>query len=343
MLQPFWDACARRLPPWLAPNVLTVLGVVVVAVPTAIAIHAAPSLRGPIPAWMIVAQVLGVFAFQTLDAIDGKQARRTGSSSPLGSFLDHALDILTMQLVFAGVALSLQLGDGLPLWLLLGGTLVNNYFLHWETRRTGELVLGNGTSITDAQALAMGLHLVTLVVGFEFWRAPLFGSWSRGEVLLVAATFVVGGAGLLASLVRGVAGARRKAEGLVAYARLTVPVVYFASATTLLLTIHGAHARLLVIAGCAAIGVRLVGDVVLANLSDEEASPVPVGLLAVTAVTIASATHAVPERTLGACTAAIGAALLFGWLVQTTRGLARRLGISIFTLGKVGALAPEGS
>ena len=28
----------------------------------------------------------------TLDGIDGKQARRTGSSSPLGEMFDHGLD-----------------------------------------------------------------------------------------------------------------------------------------------------------------------------------------------------------------------------------------------------------
>ena len=31
----------------------------------------------------------GLFIYQSLDAIDGKQARRTGSSSPLGEVFDH--------------------------------------------------------------------------------------------------------------------------------------------------------------------------------------------------------------------------------------------------------------
>ena len=33
-----------------------------------------------------------VFWYQTLDAIDGKQARRTNNCSPLGQLLDHNLD-----------------------------------------------------------------------------------------------------------------------------------------------------------------------------------------------------------------------------------------------------------
>lgn len=34
----------------------------------------------------------GLFLYQTLDAIDGKQARRTGSSTPLGELFDHGCD-----------------------------------------------------------------------------------------------------------------------------------------------------------------------------------------------------------------------------------------------------------
>lgn len=32
---------------------------------------------------------VGLFIYQSLDAIDGKQARRTGASSPLGEVFDH--------------------------------------------------------------------------------------------------------------------------------------------------------------------------------------------------------------------------------------------------------------
>jgi phosphatidylglycerophosphate synthase len=35
---------------------------------------------------------LGLFIYQSLDAIDGKQARRTNSQSPLGELFDHGCD-----------------------------------------------------------------------------------------------------------------------------------------------------------------------------------------------------------------------------------------------------------
>lgn len=41
---------------------------------------------------------IGLFVYQSLDAIDGKQARRTGMSGPLGELFDHGTcDTLIIQ------------------------------------------------------------------------------------------------------------------------------------------------------------------------------------------------------------------------------------------------------
>jgi len=45
-----------------------------------------------IPRWASFLCGFGLFVYQSLDAIDGKQARRTGSSSPLGELFDHGCD-----------------------------------------------------------------------------------------------------------------------------------------------------------------------------------------------------------------------------------------------------------
>jgi len=41
---------------------------------------------------------VGLFIYQTLDAIDGKQARRIQCSSPLGELFDHGCDALSIGL-----------------------------------------------------------------------------------------------------------------------------------------------------------------------------------------------------------------------------------------------------
>ena len=48
-----------------------------------------------LPGWTLVTAALGLFIYQALDAIDGKQARRTGSATPLGELFDHGCDSLS--------------------------------------------------------------------------------------------------------------------------------------------------------------------------------------------------------------------------------------------------------
>ncbi len=48
-----------------------------------------------IPAWVLVLAAIGLFVYQTLDACDGKQARRTGNSSSLGELFDHGCDVVS--------------------------------------------------------------------------------------------------------------------------------------------------------------------------------------------------------------------------------------------------------
>lgn len=47
------------------------------------------------PLWAYLLCAVGLFVYQSLDAIDGKQARRTNNSSPLGELFDHGCDSLS--------------------------------------------------------------------------------------------------------------------------------------------------------------------------------------------------------------------------------------------------------
>ena len=49
-----------------------------------------------VPCWASLLCGIGLFVYQSLDAIDGKQARRTNSGSPLGELFDHGCDAISM-------------------------------------------------------------------------------------------------------------------------------------------------------------------------------------------------------------------------------------------------------
>ena len=54
--------------------------------------------------------LLVLFIYQSLDAIDGKQARRTGTNNPLGEFFDHGCDAVSNLLLIpcSGGAIALN-------------------------------------------------------------------------------------------------------------------------------------------------------------------------------------------------------------------------------------------
>lgn len=53
------------------------------------------TFKEEVPKWVCVFSAIALFVYQTLDAIDGKQARRTGTSGPLGQLFDHGCDAMT--------------------------------------------------------------------------------------------------------------------------------------------------------------------------------------------------------------------------------------------------------
>jgi ethanolaminephosphotransferase len=79
------------------------------------------------PGWMYLFSVFMAFMYQTLDAVDGKQARRTGSSSPLGQLFDHGVDAACVSF---GIVMYLQVirsGTTMGFYMLYISLTVNTY------------------------------------------------------------------------------------------------------------------------------------------------------------------------------------------------------------------------
>ncbi|AKV00385.1 hypothetical protein AKJ09_07048 [Labilithrix luteola] len=213
LLEPFWKATATLVPPWVAPNAITLSGLALVVASFGSMLIANPTLTGPAPKMVHVFAIVAIFAFQTLDALDGKQARKTKSSSALGNWCDHACDVAAIQMAMTTVGGAIGLGTGGALLFLLGSVIVNNYVIHWETRHTGTLYMGNGTSIYEAQLMMMAIHAITLGAGVELWGRPLgslvpfaaavpFASAPLRLWLVVVGVGAIGGVGMIGSLLR---------------------------------------------------------------------------------------------------------------------------------------------
>ena len=85
-------------------------------------------LDGDIPSWCFFFASLALFAYNTLDSIDGKQARRTKSSSPLGQLFDHGCDSFSMGFFILGVCHAAKI-SGFPAVILL----TSSQFMFWTS------------------------------------------------------------------------------------------------------------------------------------------------------------------------------------------------------------------
>lgn len=87
LLNPAWTYLTELLPLWLAPNMVTTIGGLHCGVSYGLLWWYSPDFDRSPPDWVVFLAGYCTFAYYTLDCMDGKQARRTGSSSPLGQLL----------------------------------------------------------------------------------------------------------------------------------------------------------------------------------------------------------------------------------------------------------------
>lgn len=171
----------QLVPRWVAPNVLTFTGGILLVLSFCLLSYYDWDYRGvasnpsqcPIPPWIWLVCAALMLASHTLDGIDGKQAKRTGSSSPLGrhhlvhmectnshsnqwsvfhgndsyagELFDHGIDSWSVFLI----TMTFYSNGGYGRWengvdnalLPFIATIAGFYVTHWEKYITGTLYL----------------------------------------------------------------------------------------------------------------------------------------------------------------------------------------------------------
>ena len=156
ILHPFWNKAVLFCPKWIAPNLLTFTGflccVLHYLLPalydydfTASTLH--PGYPPIIPSWVWLTIGILLFISHTLDGIDGKQARRTGTSSPLGELFDHGCDAWAMVLttstyydVFGRNEDGYSI-EPIRMYAIFWCIFTSFHISHWEKYNTGIMYL----------------------------------------------------------------------------------------------------------------------------------------------------------------------------------------------------------
>jgi archaetidylinositol phosphate synthase len=177
---------ARRLPRFVMPDHLTLLGVL-----AAVGIAAAYALSNRDPAWLWAASGLLVVHWLG-DSLDGTLARVRRSERPrYGYYLDHLVDAIATAVIGIGLGLSpyMLLATGLVIVVAYLVLSINTYL---ETNVLGVFSLGYGRlGPTEARAglivvntmLALGLAPSVSVLGLGVTVLDLFGLGVAGLML----------------------------------------------------------------------------------------------------------------------------------------------------------------
>lgn len=188
VMHPFWDYVVKFVPMSVAPNVLTLTGFACTLMNAFLlsyydyyfdASSDAVKTSRPIPpvVWLICA--VNLFLAHTLDGIDGKQARRTKATGPLGELMDHGVDSWTAVFVPLFVyslfgSVDYSFGPH-RMFFIFWSVFLTFYITHWEKYNTGVLYLP--WSYDLSQLFLFVCSLVTYWSSYRVWKSdfPLVG------------------------------------------------------------------------------------------------------------------------------------------------------------------------
>lgn len=179
VLNPWWLFVAKFVPAWVSPNLVTLIGLfftVSSMLFTAVVCNGDPSIY--INGNMIyTVTAFSMFAYQTLDAVDGKHARNTGQSTPLGALFDHGCDAVAA----TGGVIALELCSSTPgteaeeVRTIAGAIAfilppVSFFAAQWEHLYTHQMPAGG---VTEAQYCGIVVTLIAAMWGPSFFQADV--------------------------------------------------------------------------------------------------------------------------------------------------------------------------
>lgn len=190
VLNPFWFQLTELLPRRLAPNLVTFAGFLPLVLCYGLCWYHSPDYDTPLPRWMYLTLAVSLWWYQTLDAMDGKQARRIKESSPLGQLFDHGCDCMAC-LSHHSMAGVLFLPGGSKLVLAGLAALQTGFFMaQWQEHYLGVLYTSFGpVGVTETQYGLIALGLLGACAGPSGVAAFVQGTsafgMSMGSVAIV--------------------------------------------------------------------------------------------------------------------------------------------------------------
>lgn len=159
-------------PEWIAPNLITFLGLTFNILALVMTLVYDPTLTDA-PTWLPFLTGACLFIYQTLDNMDGKQARKVGASSPLGLLFDHGCDAITAGLT--AIPLTSCFGAG---WSVAGlftcwlSAFLTFYVQTWEEFYLDEMILPIVNGPSEGLVMICTACCLSGINGCSWWQKP---------------------------------------------------------------------------------------------------------------------------------------------------------------------------
>ena len=191
VLSPLAAFLVELLPRWVAPNLITLVGLGVPLSATLIYAHQCPAMDcRAAPRWPHLYCAVAILVYQTLDNMDGKQARRTRTASPLGMFFDHgcdAINCVVCTLSVPGCAITAGRHDVGTMLGLLTTSFTPFFFATWDHYTRGRFELPPVNGPNEGLVCAAILGGCSWWYGVEWWwQSPAWCAVARVQLLWAA-------------------------------------------------------------------------------------------------------------------------------------------------------------
>ena len=163
VMSPCLNKVVNYFPRWLAPNLITLFSLCCNILAATISYNDGGfdfsfKLRGS------TCFVIGVFQllYQLLDNLDGKQARRTGNSTPFGMLMDHGCDVFTNIFTAFNLSKLLLVGNNNYFsFSIFFGLILGFFMMTYEEYKLGEMYFPkiNGTDEGNFFIFLLGVFL----------------------------------------------------------------------------------------------------------------------------------------------------------------------------------------
>ncbi|EAS06711.3 CDP-alcohol phosphatidyltransferase (macronuclear) [Tetrahymena thermophila SB210] len=191
ILGPIAELILKITPAWIAPNTLTLMGFLCVLIPHLILWYMFPDkLEGDVPRWYCLFVSLMHLVYMNFDNLDGKQARKTGNSSPMGLLFDHGCDAMIVFVQGITLATCMGFGNNYLAYLVYASGAIPFYITTLEEYYTDIMYLPLINGAAEG-CFAVGFFIfVSGLYGPEFWGVDFLMGMNRREftlfVILVA-------------------------------------------------------------------------------------------------------------------------------------------------------------